>query len=883
MGKKILKWGGGILVLLIILLLLTPVLFKGKIQDLVKKTINDNINATVNFESVNLSLIRNFPKATVSINELVVINKAPFEGDTLVYSEKIGLKMSVMQLFNSANEPMQIESISALNTKVNVLVDEKGVANYDVAIIDEEDQEDSEDSETTPFSLALDYYLIENLNVSYTDLSSKMTFIAKELYHQGKGNLANNVLDLNTETRTKVSFDMEGTKMLNDVSLSLKAIIGIDMDSMKFTFKDNKALINQLPLQFDGSLQMVEDGQLYDLTFGTPDSDFKNFLGLIPEAYAGNLDGVTTSGDFKVDGKVKGKLSEQTILTLAIHMGAKNASFQYPDLPQGVSNIVLDVNIMNQTGIVKDTYVDLNKLSFKIDKDVFNASANIRNITENMLVNAKFDGIINLANVTKAYPIKMDIPLSGILKANVNTAFDMNSVEKGLYQNIKNSGSLSLTGFNYSNDAMAKPLQIQEAALTFNTSNVSLNKFNLKTGTTDIAADGRLDNLYGFLFKKQTLKGNFNVNSSNFVLADLMKEDVVSTTETPKKEEKATNDAAEPLKIPGFLDCTINANAKKVVYDNLVLNNVKGSLVIRDEAARLQNMSTNIFNGILAFDGNVSTKETTPVFDMNLGLKSLDVKSTFTELEFLKTIAPIAGIVSGKINGDVKMSGKLNALDLTPDMNSLSGDIQGTLVDSEIDPQKSQLLAALDKGVSFIDLKKIDLNNKRMHIVFKNGKVQFKPFDIKLKDMAVQVSGEHGFDQTLDYDLDFKVPAKLLGSDIANTLAKLGPKESDKFNAIPVKVELTGNFASPKVGTNMGEVVTNLTNQIIEEQKNRLVDKGTEALFDMLGGGKKKNEGEGANAEGEAKKDETEEVVNKLGEGLKGLFGKKKKEEPAKE
>jgi hypothetical protein len=43
-------------------------------------------------------------------------------------------------------------------------------------------------------------------------------------------------------------------------------------------------------------------------------------------------------------------------------------------------------------------------------------------------------GTINLANLSKAYPIKLDKPLSGILNANVITKFDMASVEKSEYQ-----------------------------------------------------------------------------------------------------------------------------------------------------------------------------------------------------------------------------------------------------------------------------------------------------------------------------------------------------------------------------------------------------------------------------------------------------------------
>ncbi|MDO1806828.1 hypothetical protein Q2358_25490, partial [Escherichia coli] len=61
---------------------------------------------------------------------------------------------------------------------------------------------------------------------------------------------------------------------------------------------------------------------------------------------------------------------------------------------------------------MNDTFVDLDKLSFAIDQDVFNASAHIKNLTENPNIDAALNGVINLANVSKAYPVKLEKPLN---------------------------------------------------------------------------------------------------------------------------------------------------------------------------------------------------------------------------------------------------------------------------------------------------------------------------------------------------------------------------------------------------------------------------------------------------------------------------------------
>jgi len=308
MKKKVFLWIGGVILGVFLLLLTAPFLFKGKIQDLVLKTINDNLTATVTFDQVNLSLLKGFPKATVTIDGLTIVNNEPFQGDTLVYSQSIGLKMSVMELFNGADKPMNIEEVELKNALINVIVNEQGIANYDIALKDEEEKEEEEDKEDKPFSLALQHYKIENTRILYTDLSSKMKLIIDEFNHEGKGNLTANVLDLDTKSKAKVSFVMDETSFLNQVQLSLDAMIGMDMDQQIYSFKENKALINQLPLQFDGKIQLLEEGQSFDLTFATPDSDFKNFLGLLPEAYAS---GVVTLSSFNKSASIK--LVERTL------------------------------------------------------------------------------------------------------------------------------------------------------------------------------------------------------------------------------------------------------------------------------------------------------------------------------------------------------------------------------------------------------------------------------------------------------------------------------------------------------------------------------------------------------------------------------------------
>ena len=268
-------------------------------------------------------------------------------------------------------------------------------------------------------------------------------------------------------------------------------------------------------------------------------------------------------------------------------------------------------------------------------------------------------------------PFKADKPLTGILKADVTTEFDMQSVEKSDYARIKNAGTMDLTGFNFT-DEKGKTMKISKALVEFNPSRVNLKQFNATTGKTDLAVTGVLENFYGFVFKNQELKGNFTLNSNQLAVNDFM------TTETDAKKDTKATDA---MKIPAFLNCSLTANANTVLYDNLVLKNVSGKVIIKDQKATLENGKTDIFGGLITFNGAISTKEKVSKFNMDLGLNGVDIAQTFTQLEMMKKIAPIAGVINGKLNSKIKVSGNLKDKEMTPDLSSLSGDLLGQLLE----------------------------------------------------------------------------------------------------------------------------------------------------------------------------------------------------------
>ncbi|WBU88123.1 AsmA-like C-terminal region-containing protein [Cellulophaga omnivescoria] len=905
MKKKILKIVGIVVLLIVILLIAAPFFLQGKIEKIIKDKVNNNIEATLDFASADLSLFSSFPNAKVTINDLVLTNKAPFAGDTLFASKEIALDMAITELFKDSSEAIGIKSLAVDGATLNIIVNKDSIANYDIAKKDPAVAVTPEttEEEGSSFTLAMESYKITNSSIVYVDQTSGMALALTDLQHSGTGDLSLEKSELDTKTNALVSFGMGGTNYLNRNKVGLDALIGIDLKQSKYSFLKNEALINQLPLVFDGFVKVNDDNQEVNINFKTLSSEFKNFLALVPEEYTKSIENVKTTGKFTIEGKLDGIVDETHIPKFSVKLNSDNASFKYPDLPKSVTNIFINAAIDNTTGLVEDTSVDIKKLAFAIDQDRFNLNSQITDLMGNTKVKAHLDGNMNLANISQAYPVPADLNLKGLLKADVTTAFDMASIEKEQYQNTATSGTLDLKDFEYNSNELKNPVQITTTSLSFNPKTVSLNEFQGKTGKTDFSAKGTITNLLGFMFKDEKVKGDFALNSNTFALNDFMVDEVEETETSTKTTEEKQTVADEKLKIPSFLDATITANANTVLYDNLTLKDVKGTLRIKDETATLSNMTTSLFGGKMAFNGEVSTKNEAATFAMNLGMNQFNISQALKGLEMLEVLAPVAKIIRGNLNSDISVAGNLKD-DFTPDLATISGKVLAELMQTELDGKQEKFVTALSDKLSFLKPEKLNLNGLKTALSFDNGKVAVKPFKLNYGDITMNVAGSHTFDSKLAYNATVEVPAKYLGSDVTKLIAKIDDKKLEDLT-IPVTANIGGNFTNPEVKTDLTSGVKNLTSQLIEIEKQKLIAKGkdkatsvisdllnknksktdsltkedakTSVVKDVVGGllGKKDTTAVKENTTTTTKQETQKEAVKEI---LGGLFGKKKKE-----
>ena len=880
--KLLFKIFGVFFILILAVLIAVPFFLESNVEKIVRRTAKAQVDAKVDFSEINLSLIRNFPKASVTITDLEIINNAPFENDTLINAKQITGVLSFTQIFKGFDKGIAIDKILIDNANVNVLVNKDGKANYDISKPSTDTPtETSETASSSDFNINLNYE-IKDSNIRYSDGQNILAL--ENFSHSGKGDVSAAVTDLVTETKVDLSYEMHKVKYATKMPVFLEATFQLDQKNNTYTLKENNALINHIPLAFSGFIKLLQNEDIdIELDFKTKDASFKNLLSAVPNAYKKDINGAYVNGKFDLHGSIKGVINETRIPNLDISLSTINSAFKYPDLPKGIDAITLIATVTNKTGNSDDTRIDVDRFKMKIDEDEFTAEGHFYNLAKNLSGMVNTNGIINLENLNKAYPVELETGLKGIVKANLKTKFTLNDIEKENYDRIDRQGEVMLTNFEIETAEIPNKVNINNAAIDFSKNKVELKSLALKTGKSDITAKGTIENILPFIFADKVLKGNFNLNSTSFRVSDFL---ASAATENDNNPEVATeeNTTSEKL-IPSFLNITTTFFAKEVFYDNLELKNTVGKLNIKDRKATLKDVTTDIFGGSMAFNGELDSNTTTPTFTMDLDMKKLSIVDTFLNFEMFKKMTPIASALEGLFSSTFSLKGALKN-DLTPDLNSLKGNALASLINAEMNPSKNNLVNTLNQKTDFINLDKINLKDVTANLNFEDGKIKIKPFNFNIKnDINVSASGGHAFDGTMDYVLSTSIPAKYLGSEASGLLASLSAQEQENLR-VPLPISLGGTSTNPKVGLDLKSAVSGLTKQIVATQKDKAKEKvkakvteqvnkqlGSKAknvLGGLLGGNAKTKDTSSTNTNDTKKgKDVVKEKAGKL---IKGLF-----------
>ncbi|MCF8246212.1 MAG: hypothetical protein K9J37_05380 [Saprospiraceae bacterium] len=567
--KRIFIGIGIFLVLFIGALVAIPFVFKDDIIEGVKKLANENLNAKVDFSTVDISLLRSFPSVSIGLNDYSVMGIEEFDGIKLVGGDAFRITVDFWSAWNFGKVPLEIKSVVLDKPEINVIVLSNGKANYDIA-------KPSTDTTTTEtaFQIKLQEYAINGGNITYDDRLGGTFVKLTNLDHSGEGDFTQDIFDLTTKTSIgEMTAESGGVAYLKKAKVKLDAGFNIDMPNSKYTLKENDLKINDLQLKADGWLAMPGEDIDMDLTFSAPQSDFKSLLSMIPNAYTAGYDNVKASGTFKLDGMVKGKYSSkpEAYPAFNINLDVNNADVKYPDLPLGISNINTNVKVNSPSSNLDQMLVDVSKFSLKIGNNPLEGYFKLRTPMSDPDIDTKIKGVLNLEELSKAFPMEGVKSLNGIINTDIAVKTKMSTIDKGDYENVDMSGNASIKNMNYVADGMPA-VNISAMQVDFTPQSVNLPSFAMKLGKSDLSGKGRIDNILAYFSPDKTMKGSLTLHSNYFNADEWMTEEEEVGSSTVGSGQSAPAPSANEEVFNRF-DFSMDAEVGKVDYDVYKIEN----------------------------------------------------------------------------------------------------------------------------------------------------------------------------------------------------------------------------------------------------------------------------------------------------------------------
>jgi len=891
---KIFKITGITFVISLLLLILLPILFADTITERVKILANNHLEGELNFKDSELSFFKHFPSLTLTLNELNLNGSKPFKDKSLVAAKEIGFGIDVWSVVFGSQT--QIEELFLEEAKINILVNKKGEANYNIYKSNSKDTTTSSESA----SLNLENIQINNSHLIYNDKSTKIQIEAKGFNYKGKGDLLASNFNLKTSAQIdSLSFVYDKSEYLKNKKVKADLITKINTNSLSFVFEKNDLVINKLPVEFTGFFDFLKNGYQMDFKLKTEDSNLDDLFTALPAEYVSwmtetkmkgktsafltlkgkyiaaenlspelnfnikvrdgyvkhtkapypveaiylnldtklpnldinqlkvrldslyfdvnknNLSAILISDGFgekmTVDSKIKSKLDlaflnnalqipnfklagnldadiiskgnyskkEKKFPVTSGNFELKNGFIQTAYYPKPIQNINLKAKLNSTTGNFKDASFVLSPANFTFEGEPFIMTASFKNF-DDINYDVKAKGTLNVARIYKVFSQK-GLDVDGFIKADLSLAGKQSDASNGRIGNLKNSGTLEVKNIKTTSDYLAKPFLIENGLFTFNQDKMYFSNFNGKYGTSDITMNGNLENVINFvLSENQILKGNFNL-TSNFLHIN---EFIPTTTFENEDENEVRTEVSGVVEIPTNLNVSIQTNAVKTQYDDIIIENLNGNILIENGTLKLTNGTIGIIGATAKMDAFYKNEGTQKAyFDYKINASEFDIKRAYNEIKMFREIVTAAENAEGIVGLNYSIKGVLNN-QMEPVMPSLEG--KGTLSVKKVKMKGFKLLNVVSAKTENPDIKDPDISKVDIKTTIKNNIVTIERFKFKVAGFRLRFEGQTSLDGKLNLKMRIGlpplgiigIPIKIQGTQ-ENPAIKLGRKSED--------------------------------------------------------------------------------------------------------
>jgi AsmA protein len=502
------------------------------------------------------------------------------------------------------------------------------------------------------------------------------------------------------EAVKNITFDLDASCPDNNVKNFTMELANLNVTALDNFLKGYFKLSNKSGLMMDAALQ----------------SNFH--LDDIKKIYP--VKGMDLRGDLTIDVTTKGRCIPKSkiypVMKAAINL--KNGYVKTKYYPAPIEDLQVSANITDNTGSLKGLHVNIKPVSLKFEGQPFLVKADLKNFAD-LQYNIHSQGTLDIGKIYQVFALK-GYGVSGLITTNFTLKGKQSDATAGRYDQLFNSGTMSVKNLALTSDLFPKPFVITAGKFSFKQDKMNFDAFTANYGKSVIVMNGALSNVIDYAIKPNSqLNGTFNLTSGLIVADDFMAF-ADGPPAAPGKPAATTAAPSGVVLVPSNLNLNFTADVKKVKYQGLDIDSVKGQMTIANGQIQLKGAGFTIVDAPVLMDatyGSINPQKA--FFDYHITAKEFDIQKAYKQIKLFRDMATSAKSAEGIVSLDYKLSGKLNS-NMKPIYPSLKGG--GVLSIKKVKIKGFKLFGAVAKetgkdslgkpsDVSKVDIKTTIANN----------------------------------------------------------------------------------------------------------------------------------------------------------------------------
>jgi hypothetical protein len=824
--RKVLLWSGGSLLGLVLVLVLLGYIFEDKLHLMAIRELGKSLHARIEVRETEVSFLRSWPSVRVTLNGLTINPVGKHTARDVIAVESARFKLDFWSVFS---DEFKISEVRLDQPKVWMEYDKEGNLNFG-DMFQPEDDGQPDDPESKPVSFALRAVRLRDGSFTYHDRRDGQHIRLDSIQLDLDGDFSADQTEITSQFALRLDNWYNGRmSWATDKRISADAVIDARFgEDAVYTLKSGKAQVEAVQLALHGDVRREGEAHRLNIDFGTSQNSFESFLSLLPGGLLDTGREYEYAGDFRAKGHVRGRVGAGETPDVAFDYQVSKGAFQYV----GYNSRLSDVNMKGAFNwdhrspelggfSVEDFKAQLRgrPISGKFSYTDFSAP----------LLEFTLKGGIGLQDVQDFYPAFADsTQMRGLVTADLQVEGRLAAFKEKRYKDVQAIGSLAFDSVRIVDKRLQYPIERLSGKVALDNHRLQVSRLSGKVGASDFEVKGTVTEYLSWFFQDTaTVRGSVELTSKRLYPDEWMRADAIAGAPEGQQERFE-------FRLPKGLDFLAHVDIGEFRIANFKATQLRGNCQLKGQQILLESLDMQTLGGSLHVTGKLRAENPQRCL-VNIDAKAtdIDINTAFQTFDQLAAFALVKDHLYGRYSGDVHIVGALNEF-LELDSQSLVSTGNVTMRDAKL--VKFEPLEGLAGFVKLDDLRMVEFSDVSTGFKIENEFFYIPKMQVRANRYNLEVSGRHGFDNSLDY----KVYVELPRNEARRTRNPKVMEYIETSDPNPVRVvipvRITGTADHPKYALE-GDFIASQAKGAIAKQGNDL-EKGLKKEREELFGAK---------------------------------------------